>query len=51
MTRTYQITKTNGDIVYVVASSRQAACLKHTGMREAVAIAAKQITSMKVCKE
>lgn len=51
MTRTYQITTTDGKIVYVVASSRQAACIKHTGMREAEAIAAKQIASMKVCKE
>ena len=51
MTRTYQIVMTNGKIVYVVASSRQAACIKHVGMREAAAIEAKQIKSMKVCKE
>lgn len=51
MTRTYQITTPDGKTTYVVASSRQAACMKYTGMREAAAIAAKQIVAIKICKE
>ena len=51
MTRTYQITTPDGKTAYVVASSRKAACMKHTGMSEAAAIAAKQIESIKICKE
>ena len=51
MTKTYAITVFSANSVrYVAASSRKAACLKLTGMREAAAIAAKQIQGIKLCK-
>lgn len=50
MTKTYAITTASNTIRYVAASSRQAACLKLTGMRETAAMAAKQILGIKLCK-
>lgn len=50
MTKTYAITTAGNAIRYVAASSRQAACLKLTGMRETAAMAAKQIRGIKLCK-
>ena len=50
MIKTYAITETNGTVRYVGASSRQAACLKLTGMRESAARAANQIQDIKLCK-
>ena len=50
MTKTYAITVSANSVRYVAASSRKAACLKLTGMREAAAIAAKQIQGIKLCK-
>ena len=50
MTKTYAITTASNTIRYVAASSRQAACLKLTGMRETAAMAAKQICGIKLCK-
>lgn len=49
MTKTYAITTPNATR-YVGASSRQAAVLKLTGMREKAAIAAGQVTAVKLCK-
>lgn len=50
MTKTYAITTSGNAVRYVAASSRQAACLKLTGMRETAAMAAKQICGIKLCK-
>ena len=50
MNKTYAITIAGNTVRYVAASSRQAACLKLTGMREPAAIAAKQIKNIKLCK-
>lgn len=50
MTKTYAITTASNSVRYVAASSRQAACLKLTGMRETSAMAAKQILGIKLCK-
>jgi len=50
MTKTYAITTSSNAVRYVAASSRQAACIKLTGMRETAAMAAKQIRSIKLCK-
>ena len=51
MNKTYAITTASNTVRYVAASSRQAACLKLTGMRETAAMAAKQIKGIKLCKE
>lgn len=50
MTKTYAITTASNSVRYVAASSRQAACIKLTGMRETAAMDAKQILGIKLCK-
>ena len=50
MTKTYAITTASNSVRYVAASSRQAACIKLTGMRETAAMDAKQIRGIKLCK-
>lgn len=50
MTKTYAITTESNAVRYVAASSRQAACIKLTVMRETAAMAAKQIRGIKLCK-
>lgn len=50
MIKPYAITIPNGTTRYVYASTRQNACRKLTGMREAAAKAANQIQDIKRCK-